>query len=211
MANKRGRKPRLKISDFKAAGYKYKLDHLTKEEEEERKSGRKVIIDGKERTLESTDYDYAYKYIKGPKGDDIPVRIYHVNKDFFYKNVRLKSIDQLSLCEKDAFDNAHYSDLQSQVKDTRPLEDIDLRIDHVSSNADGTIDLKFSMISNDEITLKGGPMNGRTVKWSRQLPFFMTQINGTVPGTNPPAKCVIAVRYKRDRDDKSIYNYDPSI
>lgn len=211
MANKRGRKPRLKIADLKSAGYKYKLDHLTHEEAEERRTGRKVIVDGKERVMESTDYDYAYKYIKGPKGEDLAVRIYHVNKDFFYKNVRLKSIDQLSLCEKDAFDNAHYSDLQSQVKDTVPIEINNIKMSHVSLNHDGTLGIGFSTISNDEITLKGGPMNGRTVKWSQQLPFFMTQISGTVPGTDPPARRVIAVRYKRDKDNKSIYNYDPSI
>lgn len=211
MSNKRGRKPRLKIADLKSAGYKYKLEHLTKEESEERRTGRKVVVDGKEHVMESTDYDYVYKIIKGPNGEHLEVRLYHVNKDFFYKNVRLKSAEQITLCEKDAFDNAHYSDLQSQVKDTEPTEIDDIKITSASLNRDGTVGIGFSIISNDEITLNGGPMNGRTVKWSRQLPFFMTQIKGTIPGTNPPATRVIAVRYKRDKDNKSIYNYDPSI
>lgn len=195
---KRGRPARIKGADLKQAGFKYKLEHLTQEEKEERQNGRKMMKDGKMITMESTDYDYFYKNV-----DNVEVRLYYVNKDFFYKNVRLTSLDQLPLIEKDALANAHYAELDKQVQDTRPVSVLMIKNNQGSK--------QVSCYNEDEIILIGGPLHEKIVNYSTKFPFYMEQFEVTHAGTNPPAKSYLAARYKRNKENPNIYNYDPSI
>jgi hypothetical protein len=222
MSKKRGRPPRLKAADLKQYGYTYKLEHLTEKEADEREHGIEIIVDGKKRKKESEDYDYFHKQI-GESDNPIEVRIYHVNGDYFYKNVRLKSKDQLPDVEKDALSNAKYAELQKQVKDTAPFHfkdhDPAQPVDKViecSTNTDGSISVVTQSVELTEITLEGGPLDGKKRKWPHSLPFYMEQYEAQVlsnehGGTNPPAKIVLAARYKRSKEDKTKYIYDPSI
>lgn len=213
MSNKkRGRPAKIKAHDLRWNGYAYKMDNLTPEEEKELKEGRKIIEDGKTKTYESRDFDFFYKEMDG-----ITIQIFHVSGDFFYKGVKLKSTDQLQLIEKDAITTAHYEELQKQVVDTKPIpqfnielkeESIDGRIaDQCSPNTKRIL----GHIFNDTINLIGGPLNGLKRSYPTALPFYMEQVEITIPGTTPPAKAIIAARYKRSEEDRTIYVHDPSI
>lgn len=212
MSNKkRGRPAKIKSNDLRDAGYAYKMDNLTPEEEKELKEGRKVIEGDKIKTYESRDFDYFYKEIDG-----VTVQIFYVSGDFFYKGVKLKSIDQFPLIEKDAITTAHYAALQKQVQDTKPIPQFDIELKEESTN--GRIADKCGPnikpilgYFNDTINLIGGPLNGLKRQYPTALPFYMEQVEITISGTTPPAKAIIAARYKRSEKDRTIYVHDPSI
>lgn len=210
MSNKkRGRPAKIKAHDLRHAGYAYKIDNLTQDEEKELKEGRKIIEDGKTKTYESRDFDFFYKEI-----DCVTVQIFHVSGDFFYKGVKLKSTDQLQLIEKDAVTTAYYQELQKQVQDTKPIfhsYDPAMALPPEIADKCGTNTQLVQGYFNDTISLIGGPLDGLKRTYLTAMPFYMEQVEMTIPGTTPPAKAIIAARYKRSENDRTIYVHDPSI
>lgn len=208
---KRGRPAKIKAHDLRHSGYAYKMDNLTEDEEKELKEGRKIVEDGKTKTYESRDFDFFYKEMDG-----ITIQIFHVSGDFFYKGVKLKSTDQLQLIEKDAVTNAYYQELQKQVQDTKPIPQFEIEIKQQSTEgriADkcGTNTQLVQGYFNDTISLIGGPLDGLKRTYLTAMPFYMEQVEITIPGTTPPAKAIIAARYKRSENDRTMYIHDPSI
>lgn len=205
----KGRPPKLKVADLKAAGYSYKLEHLTAEEQKERHEGRKGIINGKECVLEPTDYDYFHKTIDG-----LEIKIFHVNGDFYFQGVKIKKVAQLPLIEQNAAELAHYKALEALVEDTKPVELNNIQLISASLNGDGTYGLSYKNI-NETINLIGGPLDGQQRTWNTKLPFCMIQYEVEIvnpnAGTNPKTPTILAARYKRDKENHSNYIYDPSI
>jgi hypothetical protein len=226
MAKGKGKGRKIKASQLRAAGYRYKLDELTPAELDEWQHGKKVVIKGKERRAESTDYDYFYKAMRmvNVPGDEEPpviVKIYHVNRDFYYQGVKLRSVDQLPIIEEMAVRNSQYEKLDKRMQDTKPSIVLnEISVENAPTNVDGSTvisyaaSLKTTSKLPDIITLTGGPLDGHTAAWNIKLPFFMTQyeyyITQPEPGT-PGVRTVRAVRYKRDPDNKNVYNFDNTL
>lgn len=194
MSNKRGRKPKLKPQHLKEHGYIFKIDVLTDEERDWQLNG--VPVQGKPNVRNPPpDYLYYFKKVEG-----VEVRIYIAGGDLFYAGVKLKSIEQLPLIEQKAKDDAKWAHLQSQVEDTAPLQI--------------TETFKPDTPKAGTIELKGGPLDGQFVTWNNGLPFYLAQyqvpqLKAEHSGTYPPTKpAVMAARYKRSKENASIYEFD---
>lgn len=196
MNKKRGRKPyKITPERLRESGYTYKIDILTEEEKGWMKDGVPVPGKPNQRTP-CPDFWYWFKEVDG-----VGVQINFVKSDYYYQGVRLRSMSQLPLVEAKAKDSAKWDKLLSTIEDTPVLiipekdrEEIERRKtdggSYVLPVADGCI------------SLQGGPLDGRCVQYNNKFPFFMTKIadeNGGKP---------IAPRYKRSKENPSVYIFD---
>jgi len=215
MAKGKRRKYPIKAADLLAAGYIYKLDHLSQQESDEWRHGVKKIINGREVRVDSQDYDYFYKSLHVPgESENCIVKIHHVNKDFYFEGVKLRNKSQFADVEKIALERFKYRKLDAQVKDTKP---IDIQMHLASTNSDGTHNFRCTEPVPTAkmphiITLKGGPLDGYQFAWNITLPFFMTQYQETdFDSTGKPiGYSTTAVRYRRDKENKTLYHHDPT-
>ncbi len=181
------RKPDVSARKLKAAGYRYKLTELTKEEKKIQREGIKEIDPktGREITFDPPDMNYYYKII-----DKVTVKIFKVGDRFYYKNSWFRHMEKLPALEKLAKEDHIYDGLQSKMIDTKPLPDT-----HNPEIYPETIPPGYV-----RIRLNDGPLHNQSKIWKESFPTFMAQFvdeDGEVKGA----------RYKRDASDKTIYNF----
>jgi hypothetical protein len=186
MIDKKEKKPNVTGRKLKAAGYRYKLSELTKEEKKIQREGIKETDPktGREITFDPPDMNYYYKII-----DKVTVKIFKVGDRFYYKNSWFRHMDKLPALEQLAKDDYFYDGMQAKMVDTKPLLDT-----HSTEICPENIPAGYIMIR-----LNDGPLHNQSKVWKESFPTFMAQFvdeDGKVKG----------VRYKRDDFNKAIYN-----
>lgn len=175
MTEKREKKPDVTKRKLKAAGYTYRLEHLTKEEKKEQKEGIKEYDPVTKQTVTYSPPDLNYFYKPTPNGGS--TKIFKVGDRFYYKNNWLRYMKQLSLIESDAAEEQEYAELQKLVVDTRPRQ----RNKNIANLLPGC----------QLIVLVGGPLDGDTYSWRIEYPMFMMQFEDD-------DRKVKSARYERD-------------
>jgi hypothetical protein len=179
---KRGRKPKLKISDLIAAGWIDRQAELTNEERDWQANGRPV--EGKPNARQpAPDWFYYYRVIDG-----IEVRIYAVGKDFYWNGGKVKYAHQLEIIETKGVEHEKWKAVIAELPPTEPLK---------SAEKTGVRQGKAP-----NIRLKGGPLDGNKRLWNTMFHLFAEQcyIDDSQTGT-------VLHRYKRDTEDKTLYHY----
>lgn len=95
-------------------------------------------------------------------------------------------MENLPRIEQHAKDNEVYDKLEAQVVDTVPLPDTQVQ--------------NKALTGDDVIVLHGGPLNGERHSW--KYPMFMRQY------VDPEDGVVRSARYRRSKEDKSVYVFD---
>lgn len=151
------RKPDVSARKLKAAGYRYRLQELTKEEKKIQREGVKEVDSetGKTVTYSAPDLNYYYKII-----DKAIVKIFKVGDRFYYNNTWFRYMKTLPAIEKLAKDDYLYTEFQKQVVDTRPIADTPIQI---------------LPPGYEYIHLCGGPLDGTTKPWNLSFPSCMIQ------------------------------------
>lgn len=183
MKEKKERKPNVTARKLTAAGYRYKLKELTKEEKKIQREGVKEIDPktGQQVTFDAPDLNYYYK-----KVGEITVKIFKVGDRFYYKNTWFRYMEKLPALEALAKEDHIYDGLQKLVVDTKPLSDTPTEI------------LPLGYV---HIRLEGGPLDGQYKAWQLSFPMYMGQF------TDEDGK-VMAARYRRSAENKEIYTFD---
>lgn len=191
----KGKKPiKLKRHHIIASGYEWKLDHLTEDEADEVKHGKKITVKGQPARGERPDFFYWYKTVKDEvKGIEVEVRIYEVGLDFYWNQAKLTKPDHIEIIEKKALEQAYWDQKIKSLPDTKPPKP-----------TLGTIVQERASKWPDVITLEGGALHGQKRPYNKAFAFFMEQVY-----EGDPAKpVVVAYRYKRELDNPLVYKFD---
>jgi hypothetical protein len=189
------RKPDVSARKLKAAGYRYKLQELTKEEKKVQREGVKETdpVTNRVRTYDPPDMNYFYKVI-----GDVTVKIFKAGDRFYYKNAWFRYMDKLPALEALAKEDHKYELIQEQVIDTKPLADTPTK-----QLAPG---LSY-------IELVGGPLEGTAKAWNLAFPSCMIQFtddDGKVKSARYQREMPIVEidgRKQRVNDRRNIYKF----
>lgn len=195
MKEKKERKPDVSARKLKAAGYRYRLKELTKEEKKIQREGVKEIDPktGRTVTYAAPDLNYYYKKI-----EKATVKLFKVGDRFYYNNTWFRYMNMLPAIEKLAKDDYLYGELQKQVVDTKVIADTPTQI---------------LPPGYEHIHLLGGPLDGTTKVWNLAFPASMIQFvdnDGKTKSARYQREMPIVEidgRRQRINERKNIYNF----